>query len=45
MKTWKKVAVFLVMNVTILTLSGCTESADVCGLLNLSYFECLALGL
>lgn len=41
-----RMAVLLVMSISILTLTGCTvEGLDPCELLNLSYFECLVLGL
>ena len=40
-----KVPMFIVIGVSMLTLTGCTDSIDVCGMLGLGYFECLALGL
>ena len=40
-----KAPLFVVIGVSMLTLTGCTDSIDVCGMLDLNYFECLALGL
>jgi len=39
-----KATLLIAIGVSMLTLTGCTTEVDVCGLLDLSYFECLLLG-
>ena len=42
-----KATLLIAIGVSMLTLTGCTTEGmdiDICGLLDLSYFECLMLG-